>query len=269
MDKKSFWYYVFRGCLKAGNLFGLLSDFFLNLPTAVISPQKLIDSVNIYFNHERRVTSWIKNSDRGLYFYEEEFIERYNIANGSFLIIASGSSREAFGLAKKGFNITAIDVSAGLIRFSKEKAEREKIKNVDFQCVSMYDFTPTKKFDYIFFSGRSYGYIPTRVRRIEFLKKVKRWMNPDGRFLLDFVMGTHHLRGKRKYFYPIYKVLAYLTFGNREIEKGDVMLSDAQWHHIHTSDKEIISEVKEAGFEIEKFGKERENHLFLKSGNVK
>ncbi|MGB2705439.1 MAG: class I SAM-dependent methyltransferase [Candidatus Omnitrophota bacterium] len=266
MNKKGFRYYIFKACLKTGNLFKLLGDFFCELPVAVIPQKNLTDITDIYFNHKKRVAHWSKNSSSGLSVYEKEFVERYNVTDGRFLVIASGSGREAFGIAEKCPDVTAIDVSEGLIRFSRERAERENVKNTDFRCVSMHEFKPEKKFDYIFFSGRSYGYIPTRRRRIEFLKKLKTWMNPEGKFLLSFVMQGP-LRGKRRYFYPIYKALAYLAFGNREIEKGDIMMGE-EWHHVHTSDEEITSEVKQAGFEIEKFGKEKGTYLFLKPKNV-
>lgn len=272
MNPKSFRYFMYRGSSKMGYLFKILSEFFYRLPVAIVPPGRLIDNLNIHFNHERRVALWSRNTDSGLSFYEEEFVQRYNIKKGTFLVIASGGGRETFGLAKKGFYVTGIDISEGLVKFCREKAKKENIDNAEFRCISMHDFRPEKRFDHVFFSGRSYGYIPTRSKRIEFLKKVKAWMNPEGRFLISFVArneasNSYCNRGKRRYFFPIYKALAYLTLGNTRIEKGDVMLGE-EWHHLHT-DEEMVSEATEAGFGVEKLGKEKGNYVFLKPTDVK
>jgi len=261
MDKKGFHYYICRMFHEMGKFFWLIGDFVSDLPIAVLSPKKLEDMVDIYYRDQKRVVHWSKNSDKGLSVIETEFIKRYDIKKGAFLVIASGGGREAFGLAEKGLHVTAIDISEGLIRFSRAKAERKNIKNLDFQHSSIQNFRPGQKFDYIFFSGRSYNYIPTRRRRVELLRKIRTWMNPEGRFLLNFAVGNKSQKGKREYFYSIYKFLAYVSFGNRELQKGDTVNTEG-FRHNFIDCKEAETEAKEAGFVIEREGSD----LFLRPG---
>ena len=226
-----------------------LSIFTRSLPIALLSPENLTEMTNQYYNHPKRVTDWSNTENRGLYDYETDFFKRYNLKNGKILAIGAGGGREAWGIAKLGFDVVAIDISEGIINNSKRKISDLTNLNINFMTKDVYSLNfPPNSFDAILFAGGGYSFIPSSRKRTEVLKNIKRILKKEGVFLLSFMMGENNQTNR---FFPIYKFLAKLVFGNREIEKGDFIIGGGEFHHCFLCKEEIIQEAVAAGFIVD------------------
>ncbi|OGX15739.1 MAG: hypothetical protein A2166_03170 [Omnitrophica WOR_2 bacterium RBG_13_41_10] len=226
-----------------------LSRLIHSLPVALLKADNLIEMTKEYYNQPARVKAWSNTEERGLYDFEEEFLERYNLKNSKVLAIGAGGGREAWALVKLGFDATAIDISTGIIVNSFKNNKYKNINNIKFMVKDVYSLDyASNSFDFVFFSGGSYSFIPSAGKRIEVLKSIKRVLKKEGVLLLSFMMTG--ARPIVKYY--LLKFIAILTLGNREIEKGDSIIGEGEFHHGFINEKEIIKEAENSGFIVDK-----------------
>ena len=99
-------------------------------------------------------------------------------------------------------------------------------------------------FDIVWMTSKYYSAFPTRKRRIEMLKRIKKSLKPEGFlvcqfFLSDFIPEIK-LPGK---------IFAWLVLGNLTYEYGDMLTPDG-FLHSFTSEDEIRSEFTDAGYSV-------------------
>jgi SAM-dependent methyltransferase len=74
-------------------------------------------------------------------------IEELKLKNGaSILDIGCGTGRHSIELARRGFSVTGVDISSGMLEQAQEKAEKAKV-SIEFIESAAQDFTPSKKYD--------------------------------------------------------------------------------------------------------------------------
>jgi cyclopropane fatty-acyl-phospholipid synthase-like methyltransferase len=101
------------------------------------------------------------------------------------LDMACGAGRHAILLAKKGLNLTAVDLSENLLLIAKQNAEKENL-NINFIHSDIRDFHSTIRFDLILNLFTSFGYFETDEENISILRKAYDLLEIDGYFILDF-----------------------------------------------------------------------------------
>lgn len=234
----------------------IISEIIHSLPVALLKVDDLIELTNQYYIHPTRVKAWSHTKERGLYYFEEEFLKRYNLKNCKILAIGAGGGREAWGLARLGFDVVAMDVSEGIIAKSITNKKEAKNINIDFIVKDVYNLDfKTNSFDAVFFSGGSYSFIPSSQKRTEVLKKIKRVLKKKGTLLLSFMTDGNKYVNR---FHPFFKLIAILTFGNKKIEKGDFIIGEGEFDHGFLNENEIIKEANIAGFFVDKVGFEND-----------
>jgi len=92
-----------------------------------------------------------------------------------------------------------------------------------------------------------YSSIPTRKRRIAFLRRAQTLLKDDGFFYLEFTTRDSRRGDHRKFL--VKKWLAVLCGGNRDLEKGDVLLTGHYFHHFN-KESEFLAEIEESGFRV-------------------
>lgn len=97
------------------------------------------------------------------------------------LELACGTGRVSIPLARAGFDVTGLDISAPFIQRAKEKAEKEKV-NAVFDVADCRTFDLDKKFNLIIMPFNAIAHIHDRKSYEGLFNSVRKHLNPDGRF---------------------------------------------------------------------------------------
>lgn len=76
----------------------------------------------------------------------EDFVK--NVKGKSILDLGCGTGRYCVELAKKGAEVTAVDMTENMMKIAIKKAKQKKAK-IDFQIADIMKYNPAKKFDLI------------------------------------------------------------------------------------------------------------------------
>jgi 2-polyprenyl-3-methyl-5-hydroxy-6-metoxy-1,4-benzoquinol methylase len=68
----------------------------------------------------------------------------------SILELGCGTGNDAIWFAKKGFDVTAVDISERVINLAYEKSSAEGISNIEYIIEDIFSFSTEKKFDIIY-----------------------------------------------------------------------------------------------------------------------
>lgn len=213
---------------------------------ALLSPQALV-AFNLR-SYRQRYNRWAEEMPRlGLYPWEKELVERARIPpGGRILVLFCGGGRDAVGLAKLGFRVTAVDFVPEFIDAARRHA-RESGVEVEFsvQDSSQVHFPPAS-FDAVVVFLYMYSSVPGRARRVEMLRRVHTQLRPQGTALLSFAnarLPANELRWCR-----LLQKGARL-FGNPGYQLGDTLHANVEYSHYFQDEKEVAAEAVEAGFE--------------------
>jgi ubiquinone/menaquinone biosynthesis C-methylase UbiE len=153
---------------------------------------------------------------------EQLFVDRFLQPGSAVLDIGCGTGREAFGFARQGLCVTAIDASEALIA----RARREVLSlpadcKVSFtvMTVSQCDFPPAT-FDAVYISSDVYSVIPGRRNRIAALERCRRMLRPGGVVMFPVHIPPGHPRHERLLIDGSRRILRRFR-GDRVPEEGD------------------------------------------------
>lgn len=107
---------------------------------------------------------------------------------GRILVAGSGSGRESLELAKQGWSVTGIDFSPAMVsaarRLSRDAGSAAS--RVEFVLTDLTAHEePLGSLAGIYFTYDVYSFLSGRAQRIELLKRMARWLEPDGLLLLS------------------------------------------------------------------------------------
>lgn len=99
--------------------------------------------------------------------------------------LACGRGRHALNLARRGYEVTGVDLSAKALEFGKRRSEHENL-GIRFVRADMRDVLPSG-FDAVVNLFTSFGYFETESENGLVLKRISDALNPGGRFVIDFL----------------------------------------------------------------------------------
>jgi len=103
----------------------------------------------------------------------------------NILDMACGAGRHAIILARKGFNVTAVDLSENLLSIAKKTADGENL-SINFIHSDIRKFDTIDKFNLILNLFTSFGYFETDKENYAVLQKAYDLLEDEGYFVLDF-----------------------------------------------------------------------------------
>ncbi|MCK4823612.1 class I SAM-dependent methyltransferase [bacterium] len=234
-------------------IFGLFlirfGRFIQSLAVMVMRPDDLVEFSQQNYAGPKNVESWGRKElvDSGLSSDEMALLEKVPIKEGQLLVLCVGGGREAIYLAKMGFSVTGVDFVPGMIKTTIKNAAQRGLRIGGFvQEVSKLE-GPEGSFDIVWLSAAMYSCVPTRKRRLEMLKRIRRALRSEGYFLCQFHYGTRNVFSRKVE--VARKIFAFLTLGNLWYEKGDMLWGNAEFIHAFSSENELRSEFEEGGFE--------------------
>lgn len=96
------------------------------------------------------------------------------------LVAGCGAGRECFGLAANGWRPVGIDFSPSMIEAARNDAAARGL-DIPFRLADLRTHEePDGSFAAVLFTFDVYSFIPSREVRIEILRKIGRWLAPDG-----------------------------------------------------------------------------------------
>lgn len=101
------------------------------------------------------------------------------LSKGNILDVGCGAGSHSLHLQNKGLKVTAIDISEGAIKVTKDRG----LKNVE--VANIYNFKSDKKFDTILVMMNGTGICGKLNRLAEFLKHLNSFLTPKGQILID------------------------------------------------------------------------------------
>ena len=207
--------------------------------------RKLLHSVKDKYNGPEELDIRKEELKNGIREEELAFVGKYPL-DSRLLDVGCASGRLCFALARKGYDVTGVDVASKQIEQAKLTAEAERVK-VTFQQYEM----PTLPFpDASFaaaFMGNIYCYVPHRASRIAFLEEIARVLIPNGEIFLTQTVLDSVLKGyediyddNHRKFAPDYETL----------EEGDGFVLGAP-HYLHFFFAEdLMAELGASPFQI-------------------
>jgi len=114
--------------------------------------------------------------------------------HSNILDLACGSGRHSILFAKKGFNVTGIDLSKFLIEQARKKLKGEFIryKNLlHFEIKDMRDIQHNSEFDLVVNLFTSFGYFTKHTDNEKVIKAISKALKPGGYFFFDFLNSEY------------------------------------------------------------------------------
>jgi|WetSurMetagenome_2_1015567.scaffolds.fasta_scaffold194278_2 cyclopropane fatty-acyl-phospholipid synthase-like methyltransferase len=120
-------------------------------------------------------------------------LENVKIHSGAKILdMACGAGRHALILARKDFELTAIDLSENLISIAEKSAQDENLK-INFVQSDIREFETEEKFNLVINLFTSFGYFESDEENFAVLQKAYDLLVDDGFFVLDF-FNSHFLQ---------------------------------------------------------------------------
>ncbi len=105
--------------------------------------------------------------------------------SSSILDLACGAGRYSILFAKKGFNVTGVDLSSNLLKKAKQTSENELVK-IEFIRSDLRNFKTGKRFDLVINLFTSFGYFNTDEENFKVFSIAFESLNKNGFFVFDF-----------------------------------------------------------------------------------
>lgn len=218
-----------------------------------MKPNDLIEFSQQTYMNPNNVEGWSETAfnDSGLSEIEQELFTYIQDKQGDLLLLGVGGGREAIVLGKNGFQITGVDFVPALVESAiKNTTERGVNIKGSIQEISTLD-VQEDSFDVVWISKYMYSCIPTRTRRVQMAQRISKALKPGGLLICQFQQGLDQQFSGRANF--IRWLLTSSPLGNNEYEPGDILWLNMEFLHLFPSECEVISELEEGGFILEKF----------------
>ncbi len=148
------------------------------------------------------------------------------------LELACGTGRITIPLARQSFDIIGLDISEGMLKVAREKAEREHLSCTLIKA-DCRNFSIPRKFNLIFIPFNSIAHIHDRESFNALCGSVKNHLNENGRFIIDiFNPKLEILMSEAKKRYSVAEYEDPYGHENVTITENNVYDKETQINHI-------------------------------------
>jgi len=181
----------------------------------------------------------------GLSIWERVAIFRYFPNGGNVLVAAAGAGREMLALAEAGFRVDGFDCCAPLVEMGRNEFKSQGV-DANIQHAPPSDVPDgLRSYDAVLVGFSGYMYIPSRMRRISFLRKLSKLLKPNSPLMISFTEGTY---GRRRTWTAKIGTAIRKLRGAEPVEEGDTLKDGFQHHFLP---EQVASEFDEAGLDLE------------------
>jgi SAM-dependent methyltransferase len=226
-----------------------IGEFIKTLPVAVLRPADMVKWARKRYNRHSAVYNEENDPNQGLT-EDEKVLWKHTSGKspGRMLILGGGGGREVIFFERKGWKLTVVDISEGMLEQANLEASRY---GIDLSIIQddLATFTaPNGSFNAVWTSMYLYSLVLGRSRRVSMLRNIREMLTPDGwlivSFQFDTQMSIYSTADK------IRKFIARITLGNVEYQNGDILFGTLEFRHIFSSESELRAEFTEGGFQL-------------------
>ncbi len=152
-----------------------------------------------WFNTDEYLTVYQHRNEQDAERHIDLILKNITLPRSSKIIdMACGAGRHAVILARKGFEVTGVDLSEKLISIARSISAKENL-NVKFILSDIRNFLSEDKFDLVLNLFTSFGYFESDEENFAVLKKAYDLLNDKGFFILDFFNSEFLVKNLVKY----------------------------------------------------------------------
>ncbi len=174
------------------------------------------------------------------------FIAKFH-DKGELLDAFCGQGREARFFAERGFNVTGIDGSVGMIEGAKKYAQEAGFK-ARFEVANCLQYESLKKYDVIYTSPWMYSTFNDPQDRIRMIKYYSNALKPNGILVISYKRFKYAAKKREKFYYKISTFIALITANQWQPRYGDFLLKKLFYHYFIPN--ELESELEAAHLKI-------------------
>ena len=132
--------------------------------------------------------SWIEDTKRQTDF----LIEKLELKGGEKILdLACGFGRHSLELARRGFDVTGVDITPDYIKYASEQAEKEKL-SARFICSDIRDISFENEFDAVLnMADGAVGYLENDEENLKIFSVVSKALKPCGKHFMDIMNGGY------------------------------------------------------------------------------
>lgn len=132
--------------------------------------------------------SWVEDSNRQVDF----LAEKLGLKSGAKILdLACGFGRHSLELARRGFDVTGVDITPDYIDFAKKTAEKEKL-NARFICSDIREVGFENEFDAVLnMADGAVGYLENDEENLKIFKTVSRTLKSGGKHFMDIMNADY------------------------------------------------------------------------------
>lgn len=121
-------------------------------------------------------------------------VDRLRLVPGARVLdLACGHGRHAIELARRGFRVTAADISGPALAVARERAAKCGVE-LDLVKLDMRELEADSEFDAVCNFASAFGYYPREEEDLDVLRGVARGLVPGGSFLIETMNAQWLLR---------------------------------------------------------------------------
>ncbi|MDQ0060002.1 class I SAM-dependent methyltransferase [Paenibacillus harenae] len=206
----------------------------------------LLQSVKRWFNRPDQISYYYDEVSGGLTEAEQYLLNNLP-NNGSILDVGCGAGRISMYLAEKGYMVTGVDISEGLITRARELSTKKNL-TINFINTEGLDL-PFKDATFEIMVGfKVLCYIPSRKLRHEYLQELFRVLKPGGTLIMtQNTVPEEYIDEAKDEFFESCPASQFMI-----LEPGDNFpLGDGyvRWF----TERELLDEIKKTDFVVEVF----------------
>jgi hypothetical protein len=230
-------------------IIGFFLGYFNNRDLTTLN-QRIYNSRPLYFSK--------KHNTAPLFEWEQHSLKSFFPPNASVLVTAVGGGREAYGLLKLNYKVTACEKNQKLREFGNAFFVDEKIdfeiQDEDTLLESL--ISAQQKFDGVIIGWGAYNHIKESKNRVAYLVKLSKLLKNNGVILVSFwsdrIRQNHFRQLSLKKIHTTANRIAKLK-GNTELDYGDILMPE--YYHFFNS-QQVENELTSAGFELLHFNED-------------
>lgn len=132
--------------------------------------------------------SWVEDTKRQVDFLAEKLELK---GHEKILDLACGFGRHSLELARRGFDVTGVDITPAYIDYAAEQAQKENLK-ARFICSDIREICFENEFDVVLnMADGAVGYLENDEENLKIFSVVSKALKSGGKHFMDIMNGDH------------------------------------------------------------------------------